>query len=196
METQHFFKGVAALDFAGRLNMTLHKEGDCLTVSLLLQNDSCGDAAKGSIPPLVLKGTAEELDSGFFATITEPLQQTSGLLVNMEAYLKQREAARAQSAMEKDNAEKERKELEGQDKKYNEALLKVDELEQAGRFKQAWAKVPDPAKYPAQAEFLRSRRKGLSDQFGPDLFNTGAAENNGGEEEENQEYDEDNLTEA
>ncbi|MFC2728834.1 MAG: hypothetical protein ACFN4Y_04120, partial [Centipeda sp. (in: firmicutes)] len=39
------------------------------------------------LPPLVLRGTAEELDAGFFQSITQPLEETSSLLVNMEQYI-------------------------------------------------------------------------------------------------------------
>jgi PRTRC genetic system protein E len=195
METPTFFKGIAALDIEGSLNIVIYKVGDRLTVSVLLQNDNCGDAAKKSVPPLVLTGTAEELDSGFFAQVAAPIKETSGLLVNMEAYLKGREAAKAQSAAEKDKADKGRKEADGKDKKYTEALQKVEELEKEGKFREAWSKVPDPAKYPEQAEFLRSRRKGLSDKFsGPSLFDMGAATEEAETQQTddyNEEYDED-----
>ena len=53
------------------------------------------------IPPLTLRGTAEELDNGFFETVPTPLQTASGLMDNMEIFMKQLEEAKKKSAMEK-----------------------------------------------------------------------------------------------
>jgi PRTRC genetic system protein E len=177
METTDFFTHIAALDFTGELRMVLKKDGDTLTVSLLLANEQCGDNAQTLIPPLILKGTAAELDGGFFGQITAPIAKTSGLLVNMASYLKGQEAAKQQSAMEKSNAEKERKETDLKDKKYSDALQQAAELEKAGKFREAWAKVPDPSKYPEKTDEIRKRRKELSDKFAaPDLFGTAMAQ--------------------
>jgi hypothetical protein len=40
---------------------------------------------KNLIPPVNLKGTAEELDNGFFETVGTPLQTASGLMVIWKA---------------------------------------------------------------------------------------------------------------
>lgn len=168
----NFFSQVAALDFEGCLNLTLRKGGEQLTVSVLLQNPACGDSAKQHIPPLILKGTPKDLGEGFFPAITEPVQATSQLLVNMEQYLKGQEEAKKQSALEKKKAEKTEKPAtqNPKEKKYLEAMAQVDKLEQEGKFKEAWSKVPQPSEYPDRAEALRERRASLSKQFAPDLF--------------------------
>ena len=157
--------------------MVLKKDGDALIVSLLLTNEQCADKAKALIPPLVLKGTAQELDSGFFSQVTAPIETTSGLMTNMEVYLKGQEAAKVQSKMEKDKENKERKEGDAKDKKLNDALQQAAQLQKEGKYKEAWAKVPDPSKYPERAEELRKMRKELSDKFTPpDLFGSAVAE--------------------
>jgi PRTRC genetic system protein E len=114
----NFFNQIAQLGVAGNLHLTITKgaEGN-LIVSVMLQNEQCGDNAKNIIPPLNLRGTAEELDSGFFQTITSPLQTASGLMVDMEAFMKQVETAKQQSAMEKEKTDKVKKEQEAKDKK-------------------------------------------------------------------------------
>ena len=43
-------------------------------------------------------------------------------------------------------------------------------LEAAGKYKEAWTKLPDPMEYPEQAELIRTKRQALSDLFTPDLF--------------------------
>ncbi|ULT39671.1 hypothetical protein KRR40_32840 [Niabella defluvii] len=117
------------------------------------------------------KGTAAELDEGYFERIAAPIEKASGLMVNMEAFLKQLEEAQKQSAMEKEKAEKERRDKEARDKKYKEEMAKADELEKEGKHREAWMKVPDPTEYPDHAEAIRKRKSQLSDKFAsPSLF--------------------------
>ena len=84
MET-HFFNQIAQLAIQGKLHLVIIQEANSqLVVSVLLENEQCSDPAKHLLPPLVLRGTAEELDAGFFQSITQPLEETSSLFVNME----------------------------------------------------------------------------------------------------------------
>lgn len=162
----NFFNQIAQMDITGDLHLTIAKgTGNNLIVSVMLQNDACGDKAKNSIPPLNLRGTAEELDEGFFQKITTPLQTVSGLMVNMEAFMKQLEEAKKQSAMEKEKADKHKKEQEAKDKRFKDGMAKADELEKEGKFREAWMKVPDITEFPEKADELRKRKKELSDQF-------------------------------
>lgn len=188
MAITNFFSQVAALEFKGCLNLTLRRDGESLTVSVLVQDDACGDTAKSHIPPLILKGTANELGEGFFPAIAEPVQATSQLLTNMEQFLKGQEEARKNSAMEKKKTEKADKpatEVSPKEKKFLEAMKQVDSLEEEGKFKEAWCKVPQSTDYPDKAEQLRKRRESLKAQFAPDLF--GAAQPDEIQEEENEE---------
>ena len=96
----NFFNQIAQLNITGvlQLNITKGTENN-LVVSVILQNEGCGDSAKNLIPPLNLRGTAEELDEGFFHQITIPIQTASGLMVDMESFMKQLEEAKKQSAV-------------------------------------------------------------------------------------------------
>lgn len=168
----NFFKQMTALNITGDLQLTIAKGAENnLVVSIMLQNEQCGDEARKLIPPFNLKGTADELDEGFFERITMPLQTASGLMDNMEVFMKQLEEAKKQSAMEKEKADKEKKEKEEKEKKYKEAMKKAEELEKEGKHREAWAKVPEPADYPEHAETIRKRRMELSEKFAaPSLF--------------------------
>ena len=153
----------------------------------MIQNEQCGDNAKQLIPPLNLRGTAEELDEGFFQQITVPIQTVSGLMVNMEAFMKQLEQAKKQSAMEKEKADKQKKEQEAKDKKFKDAMAKADELEKEGKFREAWMKVPDITEFPEKADEIRKRKISLSDKFAtPSLF--------GAEEEKTEPLQEETLS--
>jgi PRTRC genetic system protein E len=195
MAMTNFFSQVAALEFEGCLNLTLKKDAEQLTVSVLLQNEGCGDTAKRHIPPLILKGTTKELGEGFFPAITEPVAQASQLLVNMEQFLKGQEQAKKQSAMEKKSTEKAEKPAaqDPKEKKYFEAMAQVDALEAAGKYREAWGKVPQPTEYPERADALRERRASLSKQFPPDLF--GVAQPVNTDKPNNDDYD-DSQTDA
>ncbi|MFH6987920.1 PRTRC system protein E [Flavobacterium collinsii] len=168
----NFFNQIAQLDFTGTLQLTIAKGVDThLIVSVLLSNEGCGDNAKNLIPPLTFNATAQEFDEGFFEQITIPVQKASGLMVDMGGFMKQLEEAKKQSAMEKEKSDKQKKELEGKDKKYNDAMAKVDELEKEGKFREAWMKVPDMGEFPHKADEIRKRRTTLSDKFSaPSLF--------------------------
>lgn len=167
----NFFGQIAQLDITGDIQITISKGSENnLVVSTIVNNEQCGDKAKQLIMPLNLRGTAAELDEGYFERITTPLQTASGLMVNMEAFMKQLDEAKKQSAMEKEKADKEKKAKEERDKKYKDAMLKVDELEKEGKYRDAWTKVPDPALFPEQTETIRKRRTALSAKFAPDLF--------------------------
>jgi len=197
MAVTNFFSQVAALEFKGCLNLTLRRDGESLTVSVLVQNDACGDTAKSHIPPLILKGKAQELGEGFFPAIAEPVQATSQLLTNMEQFLKGQEEARKNSAMEKKKTEKADKpalEVSPKEKKFLEAMKQVDALEAEGKFKEAWCKVPQSTEYPDKAEQLRKRRESLKAQFAPDLF--GAAQPDEIQEEQNEEPNTDDYADS
>jgi PRTRC genetic system protein E len=168
----NFFNQIQQLDFTGVLQLTISKGIESnLIVTVLLNNEQCGDSAKNLIPPLTFNATPQEFDEGFFEQISTPIQKVSGLMVDMEKFLKQLEEAKKQSAIEKDKAAKEKKEKEAKDKKFKDAMAKADELEKEGKFREAWMKVPDITEFPEKADEIRKRKTSLSDKFGtPSLF--------------------------
>lgn len=169
--TTNFFNQIAQLQIIGDLHITIAKGAeDRLIVLVMLQNETCSDSAKHSIPPLNLRGTAEELDHGFFENITTPMESASGLMIDMEGYMKRLEDTKKQSAMEKEKDDKQKKEQEAKDKKFSEAMAKADEMEKEGKFREAWIKVPEIHEFPLKAEEIRRRKSELSAKFAPDLF--------------------------
>jgi hypothetical protein len=89
----------------------------------------------------------------------------------MEQFLKEKEQAKVSSQMEKDNALKMGKEKTEMQKQYELAMKKADELETAGKFKEAWMKVPQADLYPEYKDIIHARKAELSDKFPIDLFN-------------------------
>ncbi|HSH66416.1 MAG TPA: PRTRC system protein E [Bacteroidia bacterium] len=168
----NFFNQIQQLNFTGVLQLNISKGAENnLIVSVLLNNEQCGDKAKNLIAPLIFNATAQEFDEGFFKQITTPIQKVSELMVDMEKFLKQLEEVKKQSAIEKEKTEKTKKEKEGKDKKFKEGMAKVDELEKEGKFREAWMKVPDSMEFPEKADEIRKRKTSLSDKFAtPSLF--------------------------
>ncbi|GEM63862.1 hypothetical protein SF1_18440 [Sphingobacterium faecium NBRC 15299] len=168
----NFFNQIAQLEYTGVLQLNISKGiENNLVVSVLVLNDACGDKAKNLIPSVTINATPQEFDEDFFQKITTPVQKISGLLVDMVAFEKQMDEVRKQSAMEKEKTDKAKKEQEAKDKKYKDAMAKVDELEKEGRHRDAWMKVPDATEYPEMAEEILKRKKSLSDKFSaPNLF--------------------------
>ena len=168
----NFFNQIQQLDFTGVLQLNISKGIESnLIVTVLLNNEQCGDSAKNGIPPLTFNATPQEFDEGFFEQITTPIQKVSSLMVDMEKFQKQLDEAKAQSAIEKAKTEKEKKEKEVKDKKFKDAMAKADELEKEGKFREAWIKVPDITEFPEKADEIRKRKTALSDKFAtPSLF--------------------------
>lgn len=168
----NFFNQIQQLNFTGVLQLNISKGIESnLIVTVLLNNEQCGDSAKKLIPPLTFNATPQEFDEGFFEQITTPIQKVSGLMVDMEKFQKQLDEAKAQSAIEKAKTEKEKKEKEVKDKKFKDAMAKAEELEKEGKFREAWIKVPDITEFPEKADEIRKRKTALSDKFAtPSLF--------------------------
>ncbi|MDI5887648.1 prtrc system protein e [Flavobacterium yafengii] len=168
----NFFQSLTNLPVAGDWTINIAKEtADRLIVSVLFYNNSIGDDARKKVPPILLKGTPQELDEGFFQAIELPVQETALLFANMEQFLLQKEQAKISSQMQKENGTKADKEKIDKQKKYEEAMKKADELEADGKYREAWIKVPQAELYPEHAATISNRRMELSKQFAPDLFN-------------------------
>lgn len=179
----NFFRQLANLNLTGDLQITLRPTTDySFVLSVLLSNEQCGDEARKLIPPLNLRGTAEELDNGFFESISTPLQIASGLMVDMENFMKHLEEAKKKSAMEKEKQDKEKKDKEAKEKKYNDALQKAEELEKEGKYKEAWTALPKVSEYPDFADTIRKKQDEYEKYFAPSLFTDNSNHN-----DENQE---------
>jgi len=68
------------------LNLNLMRTGDKLVVCFqpLASNDT--GASGSNLSPLVVTATPAELDTGFLATISTPLQERFGMIINLEAF--------------------------------------------------------------------------------------------------------------
>lgn len=129
-----FFKSINELLGEGcTLVLNVAKKGDKLTVSVLPGNPLVKDNGAKNINPLIIKGTAEELDADFLGVIKEPISRVTGLLVDMATFEKGEEEAKAKSDMLKKQQE-EKKKKEDEFKGY---IALAKENAEADKFKDA-----------------------------------------------------------
>jgi len=174
----NFFEHIAGLQLAGDLNMVIsnHNENK-LTVSIYLNNKKAGENAGKTIIPLILNGTAEELDNGFFEAVTQPLQQTSGLLVNIATYAKGLEKAKQTAKSdhktksntntrqngEEDGIEVSEPQVSKEDKRkaYTDILRQIVELDNSCKYEEALALLPSVSEYPDREAEIEKRKADL-----------------------------------
>ena len=91
----NFFQAIQRLQSAGAwvFNISFAEENEMI-VSVLLKPETNGEI-KSKLPPMVFKGTAQELDEGILEGLTAPISETKSLFTNLTAYNKGLEDARA-----------------------------------------------------------------------------------------------------
>jgi PRTRC genetic system protein E len=90
----NFFELVAGLSLSGNLQINIHQhDSGSQTVSVLLSAKDPKATAGKTLPPMLLKGSPQELDNGFFQYISEPAKQTEKLFANADAYKKELDKA-------------------------------------------------------------------------------------------------------
>ena len=183
-----FFQNIAGLNVPGNWKITIQTTDNVqFTVSALFTAIACGDNAAKAVPPMLLKGTVEELTEGFFDSITAPVQQTAGLYADMEAYLKELERARLASKEEQDKKQKavqaaKKPDVEMPDPKlakeekkkaYDDAMKNIAELSSKMKYGDALAILPSVTDYPEKKNELEKKEaelKRLQAQYDNALF--------------------------
>ena len=130
------------------ISLTLHSKNGRLSVSLFPKSTGLKDEAQKHLQPIVLTGTADELDAGFFDAIRQPIQKATGLLADMKAFeesLNRMEAERKEAQKEKQNAEKQAveqnrvsgKQAKARREKYDNFISRADAQEKEANYHNA-----------------------------------------------------------
>lgn len=134
----NFFQNITNLIGDGTtLSVNIFKSGDRVTVSLLPKVKDLNDPAAQKIQPIILNGTAQELDQGFLEAVASPLKKSSGIISNMKSYEDSVKTAEANSKALKDAEDKKKKEIESNNKKFEKNKTKFDEFIEAKDFTNA-----------------------------------------------------------
>lgn len=123
----NFFTQLKSVIGQAELQINIKSKGEELTV-MINPKSSANDPALSNIQPLILSGTPEELDEGFFNGISEPLSRVTGLMINIEEFEKSASKADEESKVKKAAEEKLKKQQESEAKKINDLIKKAEDL--------------------------------------------------------------------
>lgn len=126
--------------------MTIKRNGSEMIVSVLPRVKDLKDEAAKKLVPLVVSGTPDELDKGFSAAISNPIQEATGLLVNMKDF--EKSIGKAQGSSKVADANK---------KKYDQLVKKAEELERSKKLKSAIACLEEAMPFAAEKPTLKVR---------------------------------------
>lgn len=138
-----FFQTIYPMLAAGTdLSINIRRVNDRLSVAVMPRHAGVKDEAQQNLVPLILSGTAVELDAEFLQAIAAPVNRTTGLLTNLETFERQAAKASSESRAAKTAQEKESKEIREKREKMEKLLKKTDEAVAARRYSEAliWLK--------------------------------------------------------
>ena len=138
-----FFQTIYPMLSAGTdLSINIRRVNDRLSVAVMPRHARVKDEAQQNLVPLILSGTAVELDAEFLQAIAAPVSRTTGLLTNLETFERQAAKASSESRAAKTAQEKESKEAREKREKMEKLLKKTDEAVAARRYSEAliWLK--------------------------------------------------------
>ncbi len=147
MKTDFFTQFYPLLEGVSSLQLVLTRNGDVVSVSVMPRAKDLKDTAVKSIQPLMLSGSAEELDKHFLDNVQNGLAATTGFFSSLKEHEKSVSDAKAKSALAKaeqdakkkeDDAkgkakEKESKIIEANDKRIQEAITAAETLKAEGK---------------------------------------------------------------
>ena len=176
----NFFEQIANLNAPGIWKLGIQNDANGhFVVSALYSPVQSAEPALKTIAPLIFKGTATEMDEGFFEAIEKPVQETAGLYSNIATYTKNLDNAKKKLSQGNKSQPVKKTEATGGDeadievgepkvsaedkkKAYTEAIRKVVELNDACKYEDALAILPSVEDYPEKTEELNKRKADLT----------------------------------
>jgi len=175
----NFFEQIANLNAPGIWKLGIQNDANGhFVVSALYSPVQSAEPALKTIAPLIFKGTATEMDEGFFEAIEKPVQETAVLYSNIATYTKNLDNAKKKLSQGNKSQPVKKTEATGGDeadievgepkvsaedkkKAYTEAIRKVVELNDACKYEDALNILPSVADYPDKKEELEKKRADL-----------------------------------
>lgn len=138
-----FFQTIYPMLAAGAdLSINIKRVNDRLSVAVMPRHNGVKDEAQQHLVPLILNGTAVELDAEFLQAITMPVSRTMGVLANLETFERQAAKVSSESRPAKTAQENESKEAREKREKMERLLKKTDEAVAGRKYSEAliWLK--------------------------------------------------------
>ena len=131
-----FFKTIESMMNGVELQFNIIQKNDQLTV-MVMPKATIKDKAAGNIRPLIITGTADELDAGFLESITGAIATATGLMSNIVSFEAGADKLAKENEVEKKKAELDKKEKEVKTKKYTSLMAKYDTFKKDNKMKEA-----------------------------------------------------------
>lgn len=162
----NFFQALQRLHDAGAWVINVNfSSGNELIVSVVLKSQDRDSLKNNQLPPMVFKGTAQEIDEGILDGLIQPVAETKSLFVNISTYNKGLEEAKSKIVI-KPKAEKQTvnteklkpAEMISNKRKFEDILKEINVLNAACKYAEAVVMIPAVEDYPdkkAEIEKLR-----------------------------------------
>ncbi|MDN3588226.1 PRTRC system protein E [Pedobacter aquatilis] len=154
----NFFRMLYRLSPKGEWRISIASKETQMVLSIRLSDDDLGK----NIPPMLLSGTPEELDEGFYDSMEKPVELTTSLFLNLAEY--NQSLAKAQAAIREKAGAKPAKSADNtstsENKKsaFEDAIKKVQEMSANCKYADALAILPLTEDYPDKTGELEKLR--------------------------------------
>jgi len=170
----NFFQAIQRLNGTGAwiFNITFSAENQ-IVVSVVLKDKETKDS-KFPLPPMVYRGTPQELDEGIFDALIQPIEETNSLFANISAYnkgladVKAKITAKPKSESKGNSTETEKgnggvnvEEQKIERPKFEDILSEINKLNAACKYSEALALLPVVEVYPEKKTEIEKIRKEL-----------------------------------
>jgi len=170
----NFFQGIQRLGGTGSwiFNISFNGENE-MVVSVMLKDREVNDG-KYPLPPMVYRGTPQELDEGIFNSLVEPVQEAKMLFANISDYNKGLAEAKAKIAakpkaeknmtvnpVEKNVALNSGEEQSPDRRKFEDIMSEISKLNAGCKYADALTLLPEVESYPEKKAEIEKLRKEL-----------------------------------
>lgn len=170
----NFFQAIQRLNGTGAwiFNITFSAENQ-IVVSVVLKDKESMDS-KFPLPPMVYRGTPQELDEGIFDALIQPVEETNSLFANISAYNKgladvkakitakpKAENKSATKELEKGGNTENQQEPKTERPKFEDILMEINKLNAACKYAEALALLPVVQTYPDKKAEIEKLSKEL-----------------------------------
>lgn len=152
----NFFKSIESIADQVELQFNIKGKDGKLTV-MVMPKAQLKDSAYKNMQPMVITGTAEELDAEFFSAVASPLQRAAGIVHNIAVFEQNADKLAKENDAVKKQAEAAKKEKDERLKKYAAIMKKADAFEADKNYKDAIGALKQAKEFAEKPESLDKR---------------------------------------
>lgn len=165
----NFFQAIQRLHSTGVwiFNVSFSTENEVVVSVVVKDGGNIDD--KNTLPPMVYRGTPQEIDEGIFDALVHPIEETKNLFANLTAYNKGLEDAKAkimvkpkiEKSADKKGATESIHESTEDRPKFEDILSEINKLNAGCKYSEALALLPVVESFPEKKAEIEKLRKEL-----------------------------------